>query len=113
MSLPQLSAKIAAAFSKLMVSAMAGDMTGDTACDAAARATNKAREEARSMALLDLMRLRTVKAAIGCRLSLTPHGEEAPAVSNHEAPISASSFETPLARLLWMRGQAGIAPWTT
>jgi hypothetical protein len=26
------------------------------------------------------------------------------AVSNHEAPVSASSFETPLARLLRMRG---------
>jgi hypothetical protein len=26
-------------------------------------------------------------------------------VSNHEAPISASSFETPLTRLLWMRGE--------
>jgi hypothetical protein len=26
------------------------------------------------------------------------------AVSNHEAPIPASSFETPLARLLRMRG---------
>jgi hypothetical protein len=28
------------------------------------------------------------------------------AVSNHEAPMSASSFETPLARLLRMRGEA-------
>jgi hypothetical protein len=27
------------------------------------------------------------------------------AVSNHEAPTSASSFETPLARLLRMRGE--------
>jgi hypothetical protein len=30
-----------------------------------------------------------------------PHGEER--VSNHEAPISASSFETPLMRILRMR----------
>jgi hypothetical protein len=30
------------------------------------------------------------------------------AVSNHEAPIWASSFETPLARLLRMRGDDDV-----
>jgi hypothetical protein len=32
------------------------------------------------------------------------------AVSNHEAPVSASSFETPLTRLLRMRVESRIAP---
>jgi hypothetical protein len=37
-------------------------------------------------------------------LPADPHGEEVrSAVSNHEAPLPASSFETPLARLLRMR----------
>jgi hypothetical protein len=30
------------------------------------------------------------------------------AVSNHEAPISASSFETPLAQFLRMRGKSDL-----
>src|ERR1700733_7769001 len=68
MSLPQLSARIVAAFSKLMVSAMTGDM----ADDAATTAARSASEEARTMALSDLMRWPTVKTAIGCKLCLTP-----------------------------------------
>src|SRR5580704_11922954 len=67
MSLPQLSARIPAAFSKVMVSAMTGDM----ADDAATTAARSASEEARTLALSDLMRSPTVKTAIGSKLCLT------------------------------------------